>query len=220
MNFPSISPKFRDSTSTFGFWLPNPCAQSRLIRGTEAPFSDPPPPSHSLPKSGLAAQKVRKYDTEMKQLLRISSILSTGVGIVLICGGSWGIVFTYQNVAQEKMVTSDDATIPGAPVRGPLTLKAQADIIRTHMLRTSEGRTFAEMPRQIPRLDENGKPILGSNGKPVMQTNAARDLWVTVTALRTALHLGIVTYAFSGLTVALGLMLMVNGMVFFALSRR
>jgi len=156
----------------------------------------------------------------MQQLLKASAILSAGFGIILVCAGSWGIVFTCQNVAAEKMVTPDDASIAGAPVRGPLTLKAQADVIRTHMLGTSGGKSFAEMPRQVPRLDEHGQPVLGSDGKPVMQANAARDMWITVTTLRTALHLGILTYAFSGLAVARGLLLTVNGMAFGALSKR
>lgn len=128
--------------------------------------------------------------------------------------------FTYTNVAREHIVTPADASIPNAPVRGPFTLMAQADIIRTHMLRMSDGKTFAEMPRQIPKVDEDGNPVFDEDGKPVMVANAARDTWITATALITALNLGIVTYAFSAFTLLFGLISLWTGIVFYALSKK
>jgi len=76
----------------------------------------------------------------MKKLLVTSSVLAILAGIVLVAGGIWGIYFTYKNVANEKIVTPKDSAIPEKPVRGVLTLKAQADIIREH--------TFANDRRQ------------------------------------------------------------------------
>mgnify|MGYP001609442230 CR=1 FL=1 len=156
----------------------------------------------------------------MKKLLIISSALAIAAGIILVGGGIWGIYFTYKNIAQEKIVTPADATIPKKPVRGPLTLKAQADIIRKHALKSTEGKTFAEMPRQIPKLDENGQQILGTDGNPVMTANTARDIWITATTLTTALNLGIMTYVFSGLILLFGCISIWTGIVFYALSRR
>ena len=95
----------------------------------------------------------------MKKLLIASSILAVLAGIVLVAGGIWGIYFTYKNVSEEKIVTPKDSAVPERPVRGPLTLKAQADIIREHTLKMTDGKTFSEMPRQIPKLDDNGKSI-------------------------------------------------------------
>lgn len=156
----------------------------------------------------------------MKGLLQFSSVLAIGVGVLMVLGGLWAVLFTYQNVAQEKIVTSKDASIPDAPVRGPLTLKAQADVIRMHVLRSTEGKTYAEMPRQVPQLDDNGEPVVGPDGETVMVPNEARNLWVTATTLITALHLGIITYLFSGLIVLFGLVSVWTGVVFAALSRR
>ena len=48
----------------------------------------------------------------MKKMLKISSVLATVAGIVLAIGGIWGITFTYENIAQEKIVTPADAKIP------------------------------------------------------------------------------------------------------------
>lgn len=156
----------------------------------------------------------------MQKLLKISSALAIVAGIVLVISGVWGIAFTYQNVAQEKIVTPADASLPEKPIRGPLTLKAQADIIREHTLKATGGKTFAEMPRQVPKLDENGQPVVGADGKPVMTANTARDIWITATTLTTALNLGILTYVFSGLIILLGCISIWTGIVFLTLSRR
>ncbi|KKQ35413.1 MAG: hypothetical protein US50_C0015G0005 [Candidatus Nomurabacteria bacterium GW2011_GWB1_37_5] len=151
----------------------------------------------------------------MKKILKISSLLAIVAGIILVAGGIWGIYFTYKNVSQEKIVTPADASIPEQPVRGPFTLKAQADIIRQHALGTTSGKTYAEMPRQIQKLDDKGNPILDSGGKEVMTPNTARDIWITATTLTTALNLGILTYAFSGFIILLGLISIWTGILYF-----
>ena len=156
----------------------------------------------------------------MKKLLKISSALAIVAGILMVIGGIWGITFTYKNIAQEKIVTPAGASISEKPVRGPFTLKAQADIIREHTLKSTDGKTFAEMPRQIPKLDENGQQVLGADGKPVMTVNTARDIWITATTLTTALNLGILTYVFSGLILLFGCISTWTGIVFYTLSRR
>ena len=156
----------------------------------------------------------------MKNLLRVSSALAAIAGLVLVAGGIWGICFTYGNIARENIVTPDDARIPHRQVRGPLTLKAQADVIRHHVLEMTGGKTYAEMPRQVPQIDESGKQVLDSEGKPVMVANTARDIWITATALTTALNLGIVTYVFSALTFFFGLISLWTAVVFYALSKR
>lgn len=155
----------------------------------------------------------------MKNILLVSSFSAIIVGLLLVGGGAWSLAFTYNNVARENITTPDDASIPGVPVRGPFTLKAQADIIRVHTLRMTGGKTFAEMPRQIPKLDVDGKPILDEAGQPAMTANTARDIWITATTLITALNLGVVTYAFAGLTLLFGLISIWTGITFYALSR-
>jgi hypothetical protein len=141
----------------------------------------------------------------VKKLLIVSSVLAVVVGVVLMIAGAWGIMFTYQNVEREKIVTPEDATIPNAAVRDPLTLKAEADIIRKHTLEATEGKTYAEMPREVPKLDSSGSAVLDKDGKPLMQPNQARNLWITATTLTTALNLGIVTYVFSASVILFGL---------------
>jgi hypothetical protein len=155
----------------------------------------------------------------MRLYLKLSGLFAIMAGIILILGGAWGITFTYDNVAREKIVTPEDASIPNTPVRGPFTLKAQADIIRKHALKTTGGKTYSEMPRLIESVDENGQPELDEDGKPVMVPNKARDTWITVTALTNAINLGILTYAFSAFTLLMGLISVWTGLVFLQLPQ-
>lgn len=147
----------------------------------------------------------------MKKLLSISSWIVMIIGVVSVCAGAWGIWFTYQNVVREKIVTPTDALIPEQPVRGPLTLKAQTEIIREHTLKTTGGKTFAEMPRQIEKISEDGKST--------MVPNAARDIWITATTLTTALNLAILAYAFSGLLIVFGGLFFGVGLLLFTINK-
>ncbi|OGY28294.1 MAG: hypothetical protein A2Z42_01285 [Candidatus Woykebacteria bacterium RBG_19FT_COMBO_43_10] len=156
----------------------------------------------------------------MKQLLIISSVLAICVGVILVLGGAGGIMFTYQNVAREKIVTTEDASIPNKPVRDPMTLKAQADVIRKHVLETTKGKTYAEMPREVAQVDATGSAVLDNDGKPVMIPNAARNIWITAMTLTTALNLGIIAYLIAGLTILFGLSSIWVGIVFSALSKK
>lgn len=134
----------------------------------------------------------------MKKLLQISSVLAISVGIILVFGGFWAVIFTYNNVSREHIITTEDASIPHTPVRGPFTLKSQADIIRDHILKKTGGKTYSQMSREEEK----------------------RSLWITATTLTTALHLGIITYLFSGLIILFGFVSIWTGIVFQALSKK
>lgn len=134
----------------------------------------------------------------MKKLLISSSVMAIVVGVILVVGGIWGICFTYKNVVQENIVTPADAPIPGQPVRGPLTLKSQADIIREHVLKITGGKTYAEMSRE----------------------DANRNLWITATTLITALNLAMLAYAFSALIFLFGCVFVWTGCVVYMVCQK
>lgn len=156
----------------------------------------------------------------MEKMLKVTATLAIVAGILMLGASTFGIIFTYNNVARENIVTPEDASIPKAPVRGPFTLKAQADIIRVHALKGSDGKTYAETPSKIPQLDDNGNPMLNEKGETIMISNPARTTWITATALTTALNLGIITYAFSALVFFMGLVSIWTGITFYGLSRQ
>lgn len=131
----------------------------------------------------------------------------------MIISGTAGILYTYSQISAEKVVTPEDASISSTAVRGPLTLKAQADAIRMHTLNMAGGKTYAELPRTVPQIDENGNAVLNEQGEPIMVSNKVRETWVTATTLQTALQLGLMAYALSVLVVVLGILFLFNGFV-------
>lgn len=147
----------------------------------------------------------------MRNFINTITTLLVLVGIIMMGAGIWGAAYTYNKVSQEKITTPSDSTIPNRAVRGPLTLKAQADIIREHVLRTTGGKVYAEVPRQIPKIDEAGNPVLDETGEPVMVANKDRDTWITATTLTTALNLGLLSYALSALVFFMGLVFILLG---------
>lgn len=156
----------------------------------------------------------------MKSFLIISGVLAILLGIAVTIGGSSGVVFTYQSISREKIVTTEDSAIPNKPVRDPMTMKAQADVIRKHTLEATKNQTYAQMPREVAQVDASGSAVLDKDGKPVMVPNALRNMWVTATTLTTALNLGIVAYLVSGLAIVFGLSSIWMGVVFIALSKK
>jgi hypothetical protein len=53
-------------------------------------------------------------------------------------------------LADERIITAEDAEIPLQPVDSAAEAKAQADIIRAHALNLTGGKTYAEMDRTDP----------------------------------------------------------------------
>ena len=72
-------------------------------------------------------------------------------GLVMIIAGGvvWGMVSS--QLAAENITVSDDASMmAGAPVVGPFSAYAQADIISHHALKMADGKTYAELEQDDP----------------------------------------------------------------------
>lgn len=142
------------------------------------------------------------------------------VGAFSAIGGLFGIGYTYQQAAVENITTPGDAVFAEVPVRGPLSMWAQSDIITQHQLDRTEGLRYAEMPREIEQVDpETGAVVLDDAGEPVMVNNDARMSWIDATSLTTVLGMGILAYAFSAFALVIGLILMGMGWVVLQLRR-
>ncbi|MFP3914791.1 MAG: hypothetical protein ACLFWM_07940 [Actinomycetota bacterium] len=165
-----------------------------------------------------APQEATKY--RKSWLLLATAILALTVGFGSIAGGVFGAWYTWDQAAVQSVVTPDDAAIPGADVRGPFTMWAQADIITQHQLEGTDGLYYAEMDRMVPAVDEAGQPVLDEAGEQVMVPNEARASWINATALTTALSLGILSYALSAMAVAVGLTLVLTGFVFLRIRNK
>jgi hypothetical protein len=174
----------------------------------------------------------------------IASIALIVAGAVAIGAGTLGVIQVRDALSAEKIVGSPDMTptsisaeakdaglnvatldIPSQAVAGRTIdtgseAKAFAGYMRIHALEASGGQVYAEMGRF---LDENGKATNDEalaakdpTGQPVQ--NQARNLWVTETALTTALNTSFFAERVGIFTLAMGGALLVTGIGFLVLT--
>ncbi|WKZ82537.1 MAG: hypothetical protein QY307_10715 [Acidimicrobiia bacterium] len=163
--------------------------------------------------------ELRGLSPRRSLLLLVAGVLAITVGLGSVIGGAVGIVYTWGQAVEQGIVTPEDASIPNTPVRGPFTMKAQADIIEHHQLDRTGGLYYAEMPRQVQATDADGTLLFDDTGEPVMVNNDARTSWITATTLTTVLNLGIMAYALGAFAIVVGLSLLASGIVFLVLRR-
>jgi hypothetical protein len=153
------------------------------------------------------------------RLFTFVAIFAMVIGLGSMLAGIAGAAFTYQQAAVENIVTPDDAILPEVPVRGPLSMYAQSDIITQHQLDRTEGLRYAEMDREVPMVDESGAPIVDEAGEPVMGPNEARLSWIDATSLTTVLNVGIMAYALAVFAIVVGATLALLGLIVLKLRR-
>ena len=117
------------------------------------------------------------------------------------------------DVAEEEIDTGDEA-------------RCFAQYMRIHALESSGGMTYAEMGRFVSADDpsnpagtsDEAAALKDEGGKPV--ANAARNTWVTETALSTALNMSYMASQISlfGIVVGIALVLTGIGLVILALA--
>jgi hypothetical protein len=92
--------------------------------------------------------------------------------------------------------------------------------MRDHTLMATGGQTYAQMPRYAsPDGKGTNDPALATkdaNGQPV--SNAARDIWVTSTALSTALQTSYMADQLSLFGIVVGIALLLSGIGFGVLA--
>ena len=127
------------------------------------------------------------------------------------------------DLAREQIVGTEDSTIPGQKVDTGEEAQAFAAVIRKHTLEATGGQTYAQMGRF---LDENGKPTSDEaaaatdpkTGQPV--ENGLRNMWVTSTALSTALNTAYFAESVATFAIVMGIALLLTGIGFLVLTVR
>ncbi len=162
--------------------------------------------------------------TSKRKILEIGGIAA---GVILIAFGIAAIVMGYNgrtevrdSLARENIVGTPDSTIPGQKVDTGSEAKAFADVMRAHTLEITGGQTYAEMGRF---LDEDGNPTSDEaaaakdeNGQPV--ENGLRNVWVTETALSTALNMSYMAEQLALFGIVVGVALLLSGIGFLVLA--
>ena len=95
----------------------------------------------------------------------------------------------HDTLVAEKIVTAEDASIPNAAVNDAATAEAQANVIKTHVMETTEGKTYSEMDREDP----------------------LRATYLNSVSLRTALNLAVMGFRLSDLVIGMGAFIIVVG---------
>src|ERR687898_509471 len=84
-------------------------------------------------------------------LVKVVGVLGIIGGILLIVVGIIAWIGVTTQLTAEKITIPDDAiAFQGQQVTGPLTAWVQADIINTHALAASDGKTYAELDQDDP----------------------------------------------------------------------
>ena len=150
-----------------------------------------------------------------------ASIVLIAFGAASIGMGAWGVNEVRDNLARENIVGTPDSSIPGQKVDTGSEARAFAAVMRKHALEASNGKTYAEMgrfldPQGNETSDESKAAKDPKTGQPV--PNRARDLWVTETALTTALNTAYMGERTAVFGIVMGIALLLTGIGFLVLT--
>lgn len=120
----------------------------------------------------------------------VVGLLTLIAGVILLISGgiTWWTVA--DKLADENITVSEDASfLAGKKVNDPFSAFAQADVINTHALEASEGKTYAELGQNDDR----------------------RETVMNASFLRASLFTSIVSFGIAALVMGLGILFIING---------
>ena len=134
---------------------------------------------------------------------------------------------TPQAIAKEaKAAGLKDVSLPTKSVAGQTIdtgaeARTFAEYMRVHALEATQGKTYAQMPRFATAdgkgtNDEKAALKDPKSGAPV--SNAARDIWVTETALSTALNTSYFAENVALFSIVMGIALLLTGIGFVVMA--
>jgi hypothetical protein len=146
-------------------------------------------------------------------------LIAFGIGAVVV--GFDGRDQVRSDLAREQIVGTPDSSIPNRKVDTGSEAQAFAKVMRKHTLEATGGQTYAQMGRYLdkagkPTNDEKAAATDPKSGKPV--DNPLRQLWVTETALTTALNTAYFAESVSMFAIVMGFALLLVGVGFLVLT--
>ena len=185
----------------------------------------------------------------MNRTFRTGGYLSAAVlvvlGVAMIAVGFIGRADVQDRLEQERIVgtpdmtpeetqaaveeagLTDDIEIPDCSVAGDdvddgNAAKCFADYMRVHALEATGGQTYAEMPRAV--FKDTGKPVPEDEVEQALasgeaEDNPQRQVWITETALGTALNTSFFAESVATFAIVVGIALILIGIGLFVLAR-
>ena len=164
----------------------------------------------------------------MRKLLRYGGVaasvvlIAIGVGAVVV--GFNGRDQVRSDLAREQIVGTPDSTIPGQLVDTGSEAQAFAKIMRHHTMEATGGKTYSQMGQYQSAdgkggTDDKSKAAIDpKTGQPV--SNPTRQIWVTETALTTALNTAYFAESVATFAIVMGFALLLAGLGFGILAIR
>lgn len=176
----------------------------------------------------------------------IASVILIAIGIGSVVIGLSGRSEVRDSIKQEKIVGTDDMTpelitqavkeaglegnenveipdceVAGEPVEDGSSAKCFAEYLRVHALESTGGQVYSEMGRFLTEdgeqtSDEAEAAKDPETGRPV--ENGLRNLWVTATALSTAMNTSYFAEQVSLFSIVMGIALVLVGIGFLVLT--
>ncbi|MGH3015109.1 MAG: hypothetical protein ACRDNA_00490 [Gaiellaceae bacterium] len=157
----------------------------------------------------------------------IAGAVLIAFGVVAIFMGVNGRSEVRDALAEQKITATDDAAEitdgalqPGEPITTGAEAKEFASIMEFHALESTEGKRYAEMGRFLTesgeQTNDEAQAAVGENGRPV--ENGLRNLWVTETALSTALNMSYMAEQLALFGIVVGIALVLTGVGFLVLA--
>jgi hypothetical protein len=168
-----------------------------------------------------------------------AAVILIAFGITSIVMGVNGRDTVQSNLSNEAIVGSPDMTpkaiaaeakaaglknvslptkaVAGQTIDTGAEARTFAEYMRVHALEATQGKTYAQMPRFATAdgkgtNDEKAALTNPKTGQPV--SNAARDIWVTETALSTALNTSYFAENVALFSIVMGVALLLTGIGF------
>ena len=155
----------------------------------------------------------------------VASVMLIALGIGAIFTGLSGRSEVRNTLKQEQIVgTPDmDKQIANKPVDTGADAKLFAEGMPLHTLEASGGQVYSQMGRYLtaagkPTSDEKAAAIDKATGEPV--ENGARNLWVTETALATALNTSFFAERVATFAIVMGFAMFLIGIGFLVMVFR
>ena len=152
----------------------------------------------------------------------IASTLLVLMGLAMIAIGLVGRADVRDRLAQEQIVGTPDSSIAGQEVDTGSEAEVFADMIREHTLEATGGKTYAEMPRAV--FKDSGEPVPEDKADAALASgraidNPEREIWITSTALSTALNTSFFAESVTTFTIVVGVALLLIGIGLLVLTR-
>ncbi|MBC7645168.1 MAG: hypothetical protein H7123_08575 [Thermoleophilia bacterium] len=149
-------------------------------------------------------------------------------GIILIAFGIGALAMSINarnevrsNLAAERIIGTPDSSISGKLVDTGARARTFAKVMRKHTLEATGGRTYAEMGQFLTSTGKETSDSTKAAIDPVTTKsvpNPARNIWVTETALSTALNTAYMAENLALFGIVVGIALLLSGFGFMILT--